>query len=114
MPKNFQLATRFQANKITTAILASSKATQGRGETVTIDSNYNLAIGTAAVTAAFAASNNYAAAVIFALLTALFARQTGRVKFVFDNEAMQIFSQKKDESTGEIVNTSNENVVVGT
>ena len=94
--------------------MASSKATQGRGETVTIDSNYNLAIGTAAVTAAFAASNNYAAAVIFALLTALFARQTGRVKFVFDNEAMQIFSQKKDESTGEIVNTSNENVVVGT
>lgn len=65
------------------------------------------------MTAAFAASNNYAAAVVFALLAALFARQTGRVKFVFDDEAMQIFSQKKDESTGEIVNTSNENVVVG-
>ena len=114
MPKNtFQLAPRCQQTRPATALLAAVKTTQGKGEKVTIDSNYNLAIGTAVVTAAFAASNNYAAAVVFALLAALFARQTGRVKFVFDDEAMQIFSQKKDESTGEIVNTSNENVVVG-
>ena len=82
-------------------------------DVVAIMPNYNVAIGSGVLTAASVATQNVGAAVAFGLLTALLAVQTGRIKFTFDDEALEVFSLKKDADTGEAVNASNENFVVG-
>lgn len=77
-------------------------------EPVTIDGDYRLAAG-CGVTAALALSQqNLLAGVPLSALTALLAVQTGRVKFVFDDEAMEVFVKKNDGELG-----SRENFAVG-
>ena len=77
-------------------------------KTVTIDGDYRLAAG-CGVTAALALSQqNLFAGVPLSALTALLAVQTGRVKFVFDDEAMEVFVKKNDEELA-----SRENFAVG-
>jgi hypothetical protein len=97
-----------------TALLASAnKASSQKGDVVTIGSNYNVALGSALLTALGAANQNWVATVIFGLLTALFFIQTGRVRFTFDDEAMEVFVLKKDDASGETINASRENFAVG-
>jgi hypothetical protein len=80
---------------------------------LTIPKNYNVAIGSFATSAALILGfNNLFAGIPFALLGILLIVQTGKVRFVFDDEAMELFIAKKDES-GETLNASRENIVVG-
>ena len=80
---------------------------------LTIPKNYNVAIGSFATSAAlvFGIHNLYAG-IPFGLLGLLLIIQTGKVRFVFDNEAMEVFVARKDEK-GEELNASRENFVVG-
>lgn len=96
----------------TTHLLASANKASS-GEVITIESNYNVAIGSALLTGLGVASQSWVGAVVFGLLTALFFVQTGRVRFTFDDEAMEVFVLKKDEATGETVQGSRENFAVG-
>ena len=75
---------------------------------VTIEGDYRLATG-CGLTAAFALSQqNLLAGVPLGALSALLAVQTGRVKFVFDDEAMEVFVKKENGELG-----SRENFAVG-
>jgi hypothetical protein len=65
------------------------------------------------LTALGAVNQNWVGAVVFGLLTALFFIQTGRVRFTFDDEAMEVFVLKKDDVSGETINASRENFAVG-
>jgi hypothetical protein len=80
---------------------------------LTIPKSYNVAIGSFATSAALILGfNNLFAGIPFALLGILLLVQTGKVRFVFDDEAMELFIAKKDED-GETLNASRENIVVG-
>lgn len=80
---------------------------------LTIPKNYNVAIGSfATASALLLAAHNIIAAVPFGLLGLLLIIQTGKVRFVFDKEAMEVFVAKKDDK-GDEVNASRENFVVG-
>lgn len=78
-----------------------------KGELVTIDSDYKVA-GGFAVAAALLSKLSLLAAAPVGALAILLGRQTGRVKFTFDDEAMEVFIQNKDGSFG-----SRENFAVG-
>ena len=104
---------RFGRGSTMHLLATANKASSQRGEVTTIESNYNVAIGSAALLAACAANQNWVGAVVFGLLTALFFIQTGRVRFTFDDEAMEVFVLKKDDATGETINASRENFAVG-
>lgn len=80
---------------------------------LTIPKNYNVAIGSFATSATLLFGvHNIFAAVPFGLLGILLIIQTGKVRFVFDNEAMEVFVAKKD-GKGDEINASRENFVVG-
>lgn len=80
----------------------------GKGkDNVVIDSDYKVAGGFWIATA-LAAKASIFAAVPFGLLAALLTKQTPRVRFVFDKDAMEVFIQNKDGSFG-----SRENFAVG-
>jgi len=85
-------------------------ATTGRRPPVVIAPSYNLAAGTAGVSALLAALPGSGLAdfpaVVFGLLAALFGVQTGRVKFCFDDQAMEI-------RIGDDLKKGGENIVVG-
>ena len=78
-----------------------------KGELVTIDSDYKVA-GGFAVAAALVSKLSLLAAAPIGALALLLTRQTGRVKFTFDDEAMEVFIQNKDGSFG-----SRDNFAVG-
>lgn len=80
---------------------------------MTVPKSYNVAIGSIATSAALTfGAHNILLGIPFGLLGLLLIIQTGKVKFVFDNEAMEVFVAKKDEK-GEEINASRENFVVG-
>ena len=90
-----------------------SMVAAGGGSALTIPKNYNVAIGSFATCAGLAFGlHNIIAAIPFGLLGLLLIIQTGKVRFVFDNEAMEVFVARKDEK-GEELNASRENFVVG-
>lgn len=85
----------------------------GDNKSLTIPKNYNVAIGSFATSAAFIfGAHNLIAGIPFGLLGLLLIIQTGKVRFVFDGEAMEVFVAKKGEK-GEEINASRENFVVG-
>jgi hypothetical protein len=75
---------------------------------VVIEPDYKVAGGFWAATALSAAAGNVLAAVPFGALAALLTRQTPRVRFTFDDEAMEVFIKNPDGSFG-----SRENFAVG-
>lgn len=79
-------------------------------EPIVIPPNYNLAIGSFGITLASIFTWNLWTGIPFALLSVLFAVQTGKVRFVFDNEAIELKINKKGNKT---LDPSRENVVVG-
>lgn len=84
-----------------------------KGKPLTIPKSYNLAIGSIATsTALIFGAHNLFAGIPFGLLGLLLFIQTGKVRFVFDGEAMEVFVARKSE-TGEDINGSRENFVVG-
>ena len=84
-----------------------------KSTSLTIPKNYNVAIGSFATSAALLFGlHNLIAAVPFGLLGILLIIQTGKVRFVFDKEAMEVFVAKKDDK-GDEINASRENFVVG-
>jgi Protein of unknown function (DUF3119) len=84
-----------------------------KSTSLTIPKNYNVAIGSFATSAALLfGAHNLIAAVPFGLLGILLIIQTGKVRFVFDKEAMEVFVAKKDDK-GDEINASRENFVVG-
>lgn len=85
----------------------------GENSAFTIPKNYNVAIGSFTTSAALIFGvHNLIAGIPFGLLGLLLIIQTGKVRFVFDKEAMEVFVAKKDEK-GEEMNASRENFVVG-
>ena len=85
----------------------------GENKALTIPKNYNVAVGSAATSAALIfGAHNIIAGIPFGLLGLLLFIQTGKVRFVFDGEAMEVFVAKKGEK-GEDINASRENFVVG-
>lgn len=96
-----------QLDGLTTMLMATDSSA------LTIPKNYNVAIGSFATSAALIFGiHNIIAGIPFGLLGLLLIIQTGKVRFVFDNEAMEVFVAKKDEK-GEVMNASRENFVVG-
>jgi len=89
-----------------TRLLATSKSQASFAP----DPCYNLAVGTAATSAGLVASGNLAGGAVMGSLGALFAVQAGRVRFVFDDEALELKVSKEDEPD---FASSGENVVVG-
>jgi Protein of unknown function (DUF3119) len=84
-----------------------------KSASLTIPKNYNVAIGSFATSAALLfGAHNLIAAVPLGLLGILLIIQTGKVRFVFDKEAMEVFVAKKDDK-GDEINASRENFVVG-
>lgn len=71
-----------------------------------------MAIGSFATSALLLANQNIIASIPLFLLGILLFVQTGKVRFVFDDEALEIFVARKDE-TGNVINASRENAVVG-
>ena len=67
-------------------------------------------IGSFGITLASIFTWNLWTGIPFALLSVLFAVQTGKVRFVFDNEAIELKINKKGNKT---LDPSRENVVVG-
>lgn len=90
---------------------AAAKKTATPSEVVTIESDYKVAIGSWGITALLFPLG--LPSIPFAALSALLTRQTGRVKFVFDKEAMEVFITQKDEKTGTETLGSRENFAVG-
>ena len=80
-------------------------------DVVSIESDYKVAIGSWGITALLTPLGPLA--IPFAAISALLTRQTGRVKFVFDKEAMEVFITQKDEKTGSETLGSRENFAVG-
>ena len=70
---------------------------------------YNLALGTSVICGFNAVTGNIFNAVGFGLLALLFAVQAGRVKFVFEDDAMEL----KIGNDNKNLNDSGENIVVG-
>jgi hypothetical protein len=88
------------------SIVMATTAGGAGDNSLTISQNYNVAIGSIATSAAIIFGlKNIILGIPFALLGLLLLKQTGKVRFVFDSEAMQIFIAKKNEK-GEDVNTS--------
>ena len=81
---------------------------KGKGDVVFIDSSYNVAAGFWVATALSVAASNVLAAVPFGALALLLTRQTPRVAFAFDNEAMEVFIKNADGTFGQ-----RENFAVG-
>lgn len=82
-------------------------------DAITVPKSYNVAIGSIATSVALTfGAHNILAGIPFGLLGILLIVQTGKVRFVFDEEAMEVFVAKKDEK-GEEINASRENFVVG-
>ena len=80
---------------------------------LTIPKNYNVAIGSIATSAALIfGAHNIIAGIPFVLLSLLLFIQAGKVRFVFDDEALEIFVARKNDQ-GEVENASRENYVVG-
>ena len=72
---------------------------------------YNLGLGTMAISAGLTASGNVGGGVVMALFGGLFTVQAGRVRFEFDDEALEVkidTGNKEDE-----LMSSGENLVVG-
>ena len=78
---------------------------------IVIDKNYNVAIGFGVLTAAVLAQHNVFLGLPLSAITALLAVQTGRVKFVFDKEAMEVFVSKNENGKEKFM--SRENFAVG-
>ena len=76
---------------------------------VIIDSNYNVALGFSGIGALSIATGNVLLGLPSTALGALLLRQTGRVRFVFDSEAMEV---KVNKGNDELTN-SGENFAVG-
>jgi Protein of unknown function (DUF3119) len=93
-------------------MVAKSKIPKA-AEPVAIPSSYNVAGGflATAATAGFG-FDNWWAGVPIGLIGLLLLVQTGRVRFVFDKEAMEVFVERKNEK-GEVEQGSRENFVVG-
>ena len=70
--------------------------------TVLIPPNYNVAIGSTAITILAYYEGNIALSVFFFLLSALLIRQTGKVRFLFDNEALEILIDNKEGQNSNI------------
>ena len=81
-------------------------------KTVTIDPDYRLAAGFGATAAIALGNQNIFAGVPLCALTALLAIQTGKVKFVFAKEAMEVFVSRKGSDGSEELG-SRENFAVG-
>lgn len=82
---------------------------------VTITPSYNVAAGFLASSALLFAGFHsiFLSAPVFLVSILLFV-QTGRVRFVFDQEALQIFVGEKSDSPGEeVLKSSGENFAVG-
>lgn len=82
--------------------------------TTVIPPSYNVAIGFALTSSAliFGADNVFAGIPV-GLVAALLFFQTGRVRFTFDNEALEVLVSKKSDGTQEELGRSRENFVVG-
>jgi hypothetical protein len=73
-----------------------------------VDPSYNLAIGTSFVTAALFGLKS-PLVIPFVPLSGLLTVQTGRVRFSFDDEALEVLAKKKDDE----LTDSGENFAVG-
>ena len=101
-----------QINKINSNIalqLAPNKKVVSAAPTV-IPPNYNVALGFALVSGILTfGANNVAAGIPVGLIAALLLFQTGRVRFAFDAEALEVLVSKK----GDELAKSRDNFVVG-
>ena len=86
----------------------TQKRNPGATEVTVCDPDYKVAIGFWAAAAASAAVLNPFAAVPLGAVAALLTRNTPRVRFSFDKDAMEVFIKNKDGSFG-----SRENFAVG-
>lgn len=89
----------------TTCALGANSARK----TVVIDSNYNVAMGFSGLGVLSVATGNLLLGLPSAALGALLFKQTGRVRFVFDAEALEV---KINNGSEELTN-SGENFAVG-
>ena len=80
-----------------------------------IPPNYNVAIGfTLSSIALIFGAQNFFAGIPIGLVAALLVRQTGKVRFSFDNEALEILVSKKGaKNSDEMLIKTRENIVVG-
>jgi|LauGreStaDraftv2_3_1035109.scaffolds.fasta_scaffold59474_1 hypothetical protein len=97
------LVTAFILAMLASALGLSTKKMQ------VIDSNYNVALGFTGLGVASCFTGNLLVGLPSAALGALLFKQTGRVRFVFDSEAMEVKVNKGNE---ELTN-SGENFAVG-
>lgn len=104
-------ASKFSSG-ILTKLDAVSRVQQKKIEKVVIDKDYRVAAGFGVAAALALSQQNLVAGVPLSALAALLTVQTGKVKFVFDDEAMEVFVAKKGDS-GEDVFLSRDNFAVG-
>jgi hypothetical protein len=78
-------------------------------EVTVIPPNYNVPIGALSLSALSLSTGNLFAAVPFGAIGALLTVQAGRVRFLFDNEALEIKVEKGEDK----LTDSRENFVVG-
>lgn len=81
--------------------------------TIVIPKNYNVAIGSLAITILSLVRGNFFVGVPFAALSLLLFVQTGKIRFVLDNEAFELFVSKGGEENKEALEETRENIVVG-
>jgi hypothetical protein len=100
------------ANTATAVAAAAKGSSKKKNDMVVIEKDYKVAAGFGIAAAVALSQQNLLAGVPLSALTALLAIQTGKVKFVFDDEAMEVFVAKKGD-TGEETFASRENFAVG-
>lgn len=79
--------------------------------TIVVSNNYNVAAGCLALSVPSIAADNIGLAAFFILLGGFLTLQTSKIRFVFDNEAMEVCVLKKSENNSN--SDSNEAAVLG-
>eukprot|EP01040_Poterioochromonas_malhamensis_P011025 gene11025-12017_t len=81
--------------------------------TLTVPPNYNVALGCLAIAGVCAVTKNYGAAVPLGFIGSFLYVQTGKIRFLFDDEAIEVVVSKKAESGEEKLSQTRENFAVG-
>eukprot|EP01038_Epipyxis_sp_PR26KG_P008236 gene8236-11146_t len=104
---------RFNPSSTTPLLLNlnNRKSPSTKFDTIVIPKDYSVAIGAVALSIAFAGLHQYFVAIPIGLIGLFIGRQTGKVRFVFDDEALEVLVAK-DGSDDKLVQTR-ENFAVG-
>lgn len=81
--------------------------------TIVVNKNYNVALGCLGLAGAAFVTNNTPLAAGLGVLGGFLFLQTGKIRFVFDDEAMEVCVLKSDSDAEQLLTKTRENFAVG-